>query len=360
MRVPRNEGMDIFERVAKIDPRDSENFLKEFRKKYGFLDIKKILGDLRDIRVLLIGDAILDEYVYCTQMDRVGKEPLIAYRELGSEMHVGGVFAVANHLAEFVDDVEMVTCVGNNKLNFAKRRVNRRVKQNIFSQPGSKTLIKKRYIDAYRRNKEFEVYNVPGLEINSETEAKIIEHLEKKLNERDLVIVTDFGHGFVSENIKKILGRSRKYLAVNAQLNGGNLGYNFITNYNRADFVSLNDRETRLPLQEKSSDIRISIRKLARILGLKSANVTLGKYGGTYYRNGDFYHVPSFTKNPLDTIGAGDAVLSLTSLLSYKNADPQITAFLGNCVGAVAVGIVGNREPVTQESLENLVKNLIK
>ena len=57
--------------------------------------------------------------------------------------------------------------------------------------------------------------------------------------------------------------------------------------------------------------------------------------------------------------GAGDAVLSVTSLLAYKDVQPELLPFVGNCVGALAVGILGNKEPVRPKALYEFIKNLL-
>lgn len=345
--------------ISGENMKDAKSFLEDFRKKY---DAKAVLGALdsvKDTRVLLIGDAILDEYTFCRQMDRAGKEALFAYRELQSETHAGGVFAVANHLAQFSDNVYAISCIGNNHNQFVNNSLDRNVRANIFVQNGASTLTKKRYIDDYKRQKLFEVYNAEALEPSPEVEEEMLDKFKETSAEADLVVVADFGHGLITKRLKDALTSGKKYLAVNTQLNGGNQGFNFVTNYPRADFVSLNDRELRLPLQDRNGDIKEPIKRLAEMIGLSSANITLGKNGCMYFREGRFYPTPTFTKNPVDTIGAGDAVLSITSLLSYKEVDPQITAFLGNCVGTLAVKIVGNRSSVKRKDLDDLVEELL-
>ena len=164
----------------------------------------------------------------------------------------------------------------------------------------------------------------------------------------------------ISENLRKYLINCGKFLAVNCQLNGGNLGYNFITKYEKGDFVSLNDRELRLPFQEKTGDIKIPIKKLSERLNLNRINITLGKSGSIYYQDGEYFHTPSFTKEPKDTVGSGEAVFSITSLLSYKNVNPEIIPFLGNCIGALATKIIGNQRAVDPIELNKFVSYIMK
>ncbi|MBT4165923.1 adenylyltransferase/cytidyltransferase family protein [archaeon] len=350
----------IINQITEAIPDESKKFLENLKQSHSSQDILKILDSLKDIRIIVIGDSILDEYVYCESMEKSGKETQVSYKFLDSETHLGGIFAIANHLAGFVKDIAIITCIGKNNYNFIEEGLKQNIERNIFTQSESKTLIKTRYIDNYKKHKVFQNYNTDELKINLETEEKILRFLENNLQRFDMVLVPDFGHGMLTQRIIDLLTNSNKFLAINCQLNSGNLGYNFITKYPRADFVSINDRELRLPFQEKKGDIRIPIKKLNQKLNVNKINITLGKKGNIFYDNGEFIESPSFTTQPLDTIGSGDAVLSLTSLLAYKNTDPMLISFLGNSIGGLATRIIGNQRSVDPIELRKFINYILK
>lgn len=350
----------IINQITSSIPDDSREYLNNFRKKHSAEEILDLIKSLTDIRVLIIGDSIIDEYVFCKQMGNSGKEPLIAYKFLNSEMHLGGVFAVANHVAGFSNNVSVLTCIGGNTYEMVENSLDHSIERNIFFQNNCKTIIKRRYIDDYKLTKLFSVYNTDELCVTSYSEDKILKYLENNISRFDMVIVSDFGHGLISPKIKEYLCNLNKFLAVNCQLNAGNLGYNFITEYKRADFVSMNDRELRLPFQERISDVKVPILKLHEQLNINQINITLGKAGIMYYDNREFFHSPSFTKEPIDTIGSGDAVFALTSLLAYKKVNPEILPFLGNCMGGIATRIIGNRKAVSPIELKKFVSYILK
>lgn len=350
----------IINQITSAIPDESKEYLEKFRKKHSSNEIEEKLHSLKDIKILAIGDAVLDEYVYCKDMERSGKESLISYKFLESTTHLGGVFAVANHLAGFSDNVSLITCIGNNTYEFVESSLNNRIGRNIFVQKDSETIIKKRYIDKYRLHKVFQVYNKDELIINKDSEEKILRFLEQNSPRFDMILVSDLGHGMISPRILDYISSTNKFLAVNCQLNAGNLGYNFITKYKRANFVTINEKELRLPFQEKTSNIEIPIKKLSEYLKIDRINITVGKAGSIYYHNQDFYSSPSFTKEPLDTMGAGDAVFSLTSLLAYKDSEPEILSFLGNCIGGLATRIIGNERAVNPGELKRFVSYIMR
>ncbi|MDP2924956.1 MAG: PfkB family carbohydrate kinase [Nanoarchaeota archaeon] len=351
---------NILNQIASMLPEETKIYLSELKKNFNSEYMVKVLESLNDIRVLVIGDSILDEYIYCHVLDKVGKEPIVAYKFMSSETYLGGAFAVASDLTSFTNNISLITCIGKNSYEFIETNLNKYIERNIFIQNESETLVKKRFVDYYKNIKNFEIYNTDGLILNKNTEDKIIKYLNDNLHRFDLIIVADFGHGFITEKILDYLTNCNKFLAINCQLNAGNFGYNFITKYKKADFASINSRELRLPFQEKNSDIKIPIKKLSEKLNLHMINVTLGKSGNIYYHKGEHYHVPAFTESPIDTVGAGDEVLALTSLLSYKNAHPQAISFLGNCIGALAVKIMGNKSQVSLTELKKFVSYIMR
>jgi bifunctional ADP-heptose synthase (sugar kinase/adenylyltransferase) len=59
-------------------------------------------------------------------------------------------------------------------------------------------------------------------------------------------------------------------------------------------------------------------------------------------------------------VGAGDAVLSVTSLCAFAKMPPEEVAFVGNCVGSLAVKILGNEHPVYKKDLTKFIAHFIK
>ncbi len=76
--------------------------------------------------------------------------------------------------------------------------------------------------------------------------------------------------------------------------------------------------------------------------------------------DGSFIESPALTVKATDTVGAGDALLSVSSLAAYLGAPAEVVAFFGNVAGALATQTVGNSEPVTRASLEKFITALVK
>jgi sugar/nucleoside kinase (ribokinase family) len=159
------------------------------------------LARIKDLKVLVVGDAIMDEYRYVTAIGKAIKENALSLKFERSEEFRGGVWAAASHTAELLSG-----------------------------------------IGGY-----------------------------------DLVIVTDFGHGTMTPELIARVSREARYLAVNAQTNSTNFGFNLITKYPRADFVVLDELEARLAAHDKDSPIEDVILAISAIF--KKIIVTMGANG---------------------------------------------------------------------------------
>src|ERR1044071_8161034 len=107
-------------------------------------------------------------------------------------------------------------------------------------------------------------------DVPAEAEEKFCRELEKLAPQFDVVIVADYGHGVMSDRAVKIACAKSKFLAVNTQVNAGNRGFNTISKYPRADFISLGEPEVRLDARAVSGDLRPVTETIAGQIGTKT------------------------------------------------------------------------------------------
>jgi len=179
----------------------------------------------------------------------------------------------------------------------------------------------------------------------------------------DLVIVNDFGHGLVTSGMIEAVLTNSRFLAVNAQTNAGNQGFNLITKYPRADFVCISGPEARLAVFDKYSDLAtVTGEALPKKIDCSRMIVTSGIHGCYTYDQSskDVRRIPAFTKTVVDTVGAGDAFFGVTSPLVARGGDMEQVGFIGNAVGAMKVGIVGHRASVEKVPLVKFMTTLLK
>ena len=95
------------------------------------------------------------------------------------------------------------------------------------------SITKKRYVNSSYR-KLFEEYVLEGEKYYNDK--KILSSL-KNIKKFDLVIISDFGHGLMTNKLINFVSKNAKFLCVNAQTNSENRGYNFITKYKKSNYV---------------------------------------------------------------------------------------------------------------------------
>jgi bifunctional ADP-heptose synthase (sugar kinase/adenylyltransferase) len=344
-------------------PDQVRQFLDEFARRYSADDVLRPLRAAENLRVLTIGETIIDEYAYCEAMGKSGKEPVLATRFVDRERSAGGVLACANHLAGFCGAVDVLTFLGEggDEEAFVRRACKPNVTPRFVYKEASPTIVKKRYVEKYLGQKLFEVYSMNDAPFSDEADAEFGRLLREALPQYDLVIVADYGHGLLSSRSIELLCREAPFLCVNTQSNAGNHGFNMISKYPRADYVCLAEREIALETRNQRLSPQEMVRHVAERLRSKRVMMTQGKYGSLFYTApNQFDRVPAFATQVVDRVGAGDAVLSLTSLCVAAGAPAEVTAFVGNVVGAEAVTIMGNQRSIERIPLYRHVECLLK
>ena len=252
-------------------PDKTKNYLGNLRKIYTEETIVDLLYSIKNKKILVIGDAIIDQYHYTLPMGKSSKEPLVVHIFKGEESFAGGALATANHLAALSNSVHLVTLLGR-KLSFdgfIRKHLRPHVKPIIFYQNDAPTIIKRRFIDDVTKQKLFQISYMKDEIVTSPAEKKIVEFLKDKLPTYDMVIVNDFGHGLMSPKIIRLITRKAKYIALNVQANSANYGFNIVTKYPRADFVCMDEHELRLATHDKHSDIIKLMKRIVKVLSCR-------------------------------------------------------------------------------------------
>lgn len=346
-----------------VYPEEAQSFLREFRQRHSADEVIGLLRDLKGLRVLLIGDAIIDEYHYVQSLGKSPKELLVTTRYLREEQFAGGILACANHVAGFCDRVDLVTCLGtrDSREEFIRSHLKGNVSPTFFYRDDTGTVIKRRYVEQAFLSKMFEVSFLDDTDLPEPVGREVERHVARVASGYDLVLVADYGHGFLGRDLIRLLASEARYLAVNAQTNSANAGYNLVSKYPRADYVCIDEPEVRLAAQDRRTDLEQIMRVLAKDLTCRRISITQGHKGCIAYAEHDgFHHVPVLSREIVDRIGAGDAYLSVTAPCAAAGYPADVIGFIGNAVGALAVRIIGNRTPVEPVPLFKFITALLK
>jgi len=353
----------LINRVIPSFDEETNRYLNDFRRKYSSVDIVNEVEKLRNLKVLVIGEAIIDEYVYCESMGKSGKESVLVMKYLSKERYAGGAIAIANHLAGFCSSVSLACYLGTEKTeeDFIKGSLKTNVDPLFVYKTESPTIVKRRFLDNYSLAKLLGVYSLNDEQLHQDEENMLCNILGERLPEYDVVIVADYDHGLLTTKVIDLLTEKSKFLAVNTQINAANMGFHTISKYARADYVCIHEGEIRLDKRSRKGDLKGLIRDLASRMGDPSIMITRGSNGSLFYcKDEGFNFCPAFAVKIVDRVGAGDAVLALTSVMSADSIPADVISFVGNLVGADAVSIVGNKRAIDKVKLMKSITSLMK
>lgn len=342
-----------------------KEYLKEIRQLTSFEKLKNDFDKISKLKVLVFGDIILDEYTFVVSQGKASKSATITAKRGESEIYAGGVLAVTNHIAGFVKEVKLVTTYGlnfgTNYLEFIKSKLQPNIILKEIFTPDHPTVLKRRFVDRIFKHKLFEIIEIEDTPLPTEIREKILAQLKEAEKNYDLIVVSDFGHGLIDSEIVSYLSKLKCYLAINAQTNSSNFGFNLLNKYSRCDYFSIDENECRLASHNKYENIDVLLPTLMNQMHATNASITLGVRGAMVGRVNPTKQVvaPVLSNEIVDTIGAGDAFLSITSLLSKNGNSIEEIALVGNAVGAMAVKILGNKSFIEKVPLLKYIKTLL-
>jgi len=338
-------------------------FLDSFRTRHSVDDVLSRLDELQTLQVLVIGEAIIDEYNYCSPLGKSPKEAIVTTKYLRQERHAGGAVACANHVAGFCREVELVTGLGGQDSHetFVREHLRPNVRPTFFIRPDAPTITKRRYLWDPFLVKMFEVALMDDSPLPADLEDEMLAYLDDALPRYDLVIVADYGHGLLSPRAASAIASRTRFLAVNTQANAANFGFNLITKYPRASYVCIDEPEIRLAMQDRSSDAGDLADAVRERLGCAAVSVTRGGRGAlTCGAGGARWDVPVVSRALVDRMGAGDAYLAVTAPCVQSGMPLEMVALVGSVAGAIAVQVVGNRSSVEPADLRKLLVTLLQ
>ena len=188
---------------------------------------------------------------------------MLALKDIKTEQYLGGAAAIARHISPFCGKITLLSMLGEKKefLKEVKNSLPKNVRFDYINKKNSPTIVKKRFLDHVSKNDE-KIFS---------------KKLSKLISVHDVVIVSDYGHGLISEKSSKFICKKSKYLALNAQINAANLGYHSMKKYKNFDFFINNEAEIRHEMRDIKSKTEALIKKLSSKQNIKNLIVTSGK-----------------------------------------------------------------------------------
>jgi cytidyltransferase-like protein len=341
--------------------------LKEIKEKYKNLSIFKSqvmenLNKIKNLKVAIFGELIEDEYIYSNNLGQPSKEFIHAVEKVKNDVFIGGSYAIAKNIIDFSKSVDVFSA-GDISVNL-KKQIKENVKNNIrlFNLDTNFSVVRKsRYLNNNDK-KLFECYSYRGKNKKLNLKNSILKLLNKKIAYYDCVIIADFGHGFFSKELFDLIKRKAHFLSINVQTNAGNRGFNLATKYKKSDNILLDLPELQLATGENSNDFKSLTKKLTSTISSRYYTITRGKEGIYIYdkKKNQKISLSAFETKPVDTMGAGDSVLGISSMLLSIGAPLNVVAYLSNLFGAISTSIIGHSSSIENKEILKSVEYGLK
>lgn len=344
-------------------PEKKEGLEKIFSK--SLEDIyKEILSGLEQIKkfkVLVIGETIMDRYKFVQGVGKPPKEEIISTLIKSEKKYLGGVIAAAKHLQEFCKSIDVLTNLDDFKIIDKINKKNLKILK-ISNDKINYSITKTRYLSQHFNKKLFETYDFLETVNTNTFKSKTQSFIDKNLNKYDLVIVLDFGHGYLNQKLIKTIQSKSKFLALNVQTNSGNHGYNLFTKYHKANLLCIDHNELRLGTKSRSENldnIMKSVNNKNHVF--ENLIITCGKDGSKSLsrNNKRIITLPPLTSNTVDTMGAGDAFIAISSAFSKLGLNNEIVSLVGNIAGSLKVNILGHEKHIKKSNFIKYLRGIM-
>jgi cytidyltransferase-like protein len=337
-----------------------ESWLNSFRAKYSTQHVNHYLDLVHETHVGIIGEVIIDKYTNCEPLAKSSKDPILAFHVLDTNTFMGGVLAIRHNISSWSKEVSLFTSLPK-YVSEEDQLLLREIQEldNLKAITSEEKFITKhRYVDIGSESRIFETYDFsPNASLTSDED--FFEYIKSSNATIDMWIVADYGHGLISRNLAKQISNLDKFLAVNTQANAGNRGYNTITKYPKADFLSLNGAELQLELRDKNPNYDYIVPQYMKKLNSKYAVLTRGSKGMMVFSEVGASIVPALGRRVLDKVGAGDSVLAIGSILARNNAPIEIIGLISSIVAAHEISQLGHRTSLKISDIKKAVRGLL-
>ena len=323
------------------------------------MNIKKLFQTFNDKKVLIIGDSMIDTYLW-GEVNRMSPEAPVPIVEVKKhENRLGGAANVALNLKALGANPILCSVIGTDEKGVLFEKLMKESNlstEGMLSTKKRKTTIKTRVITE----------NKHQLRIDEE-ETSPIEQVEEFLkltisliNNIDVIILQDYNKGVLTaEIIKKVIDSANKN-GIPTIVDPKKINFN---SYKNCTIFKPNLAEIKAGMKvdfdaNNIAEIEKVSSKLRKKLSAKAVLLTLSEKGISINSEKEFKHIPAFERNIIDVSGAGDTVISVAALCLASNIDDTDLSALSNLAGGLVCEEVGvmpiNKEKLLKQALKHI------
>jgi D-glycero-beta-D-manno-heptose-7-phosphate kinase len=322
---------------------------------------KEIIESFEGIPVLVIGDVMLDAYIW-GMVERVSPEaPVPVVKVINRDYRLGGAANVALNLKALGAIPLIVSVIGQDEagVKFTDRLKNREISaEGIVHSAIRPTTVKTRVIASHQH--VVRVDDETDKDLSAEELQEVIQKIDTLLPKCKAVVFEDYDKGVLDEHIISHVISSAKKLGIPTIVDPKKR--NFLS-YKGVTLFKPNLKELREGLKTdiqaaNMEQVKIAVEKLKDMLDANTVMVTLSEHGVYMDGAAGQFHQPAHVREIADVSGAGDTVVSVAALCVASGIGDELTASLSNLAGGLVcqhVGVV----PISKEDLTAEVFRLL-
>lgn len=321
-----------------------------------------LLDQFASMKICVVGDLIVDEYVTCEPLGMSQEDPTIVVSPLDSTRFIGGAGIVAAHAAGMGAEVHVVSVSGvDAQREFALKELKAsNVLAHLLQDDNRPTTLKQRF-----RCKGKTLLRVSHLHqgaISAQLQKQMLELVEEALRGTHLLVFSDFNYGCLPQGVvAQVTGmaKSRKVMLAADSQSSSQVGD--ISRFKNMDLLTPTEREARISTRNREDGLVVLAEALRQQSAAQNILLKLGEEGLLVHpgtgssRDWLTDRVGSLNSAPKDVAGAGDSLLIASAMTLASGGDIWEAACLGSLAAAVQIGRVGNT-PIKSHELRQELK----
>ncbi len=320
--------------------------------------LEKIFSGLGGHKILVVGDVMLDEYLW-GNVRRISPEaPVPVVNVIKETIKLGGAANVALNIKALEDEPILIGLAGKDKNGEKLRNLLRSLAisdEGILVDKNRPTTSKTRIIAHNQQVVRADRENTE--EIGDDFCQRILKFVNEKIKEVSAIILSDYGKGLITLNLLRELidlaGRHNKFIAVDPK-------ETHFMNYKKVSLITPNHNEASFAFGKRIRDEK-SLEQvgwgLLERLEAESILITQGEKGmSLFQKDKTLTHFPTVAQKVYDVTGAGDTVVSAFTAAFCAGADPRESALISNHAAGIVVGEVGTAQ-VDKKTLREDLKD---
>ena len=328
-----------------------------------FEGLRSVIDKFSLLKICVIGDLIVDEYITCEPLGMSQEDPTIVVAPIDTTRFIGGAAIVAAHAAGLGANVKFFTVTGSDEAQvFAQDKLkNFGVAACTIVDKGRPTTIKQRF-----RSKGKTLLRVSYLRqsvISTELQECIFQKIKSIINSIDLLVFSDFNYGCLpQELVDKVTSLAKSNGVMLAADSQSSSQTGDISRYKEMDLITPTEREARISTRNNEDGLVVLAEQVRKQSLAKNIILKIGEEGVLIHASDNNDNdgwltdrVTALNAAPRDVAGAGDSLLISSALTLATGGTIWDAAAIGSLAAAIQVGRVGNTPLQSQELIDELI-----